>query len=55
MFENRVVGRICGPKRNEVAGLWRKLYNKRLLAVTAVAEVSCGFIQSLQPYTGIVS
>jgi hypothetical protein len=26
--ENRVLRRIFGPKRNEVTGEWRKLYNK---------------------------
>jgi hypothetical protein len=29
VFENRVV-RIFGPKRNEVAGGWRKLHNEEL-------------------------
>ena len=27
MFENRVLRRIFGPKRDEVTGNWRKLYN----------------------------
>ena len=30
MFENRVLRRIFGPKRNEVTGEWRKLHNKEL-------------------------
>jgi hypothetical protein len=30
VFENRVLRRIFGPKRDEVAGEWRKLYNKEL-------------------------
>jgi hypothetical protein len=25
VFENRVLRRICGPKREEVAGGWRRL------------------------------
>jgi hypothetical protein len=25
VFENRVLGRIFGPKRDEVIGVWRKL------------------------------
>jgi hypothetical protein len=29
VFENRVL-RIFGPKRNEVAGGWRKLHNEEL-------------------------
>jgi hypothetical protein len=28
VFENRVLGRIFGPKRDEVMGEWRKLHNK---------------------------
>ena len=30
VFENRVVRRIYGPKRNEVTGEWRKLHNEEL-------------------------
>jgi hypothetical protein len=30
MFENRVLRIIFGPKRDEVAGGWRKLHNKEL-------------------------
>jgi hypothetical protein len=30
VFENRVLRRIFGPKRDEVAGQWRKLHNKEL-------------------------
>jgi hypothetical protein len=30
VFENRVLRRIFGPKRNEVMGEWRKLRNKEL-------------------------
>jgi hypothetical protein len=30
VFENRVLRRIFGPKRDEVTGVWRKLYNKEL-------------------------
>jgi hypothetical protein len=30
VFENRVLRRIFGPKRNEVTGEWRKLHNKEL-------------------------
>jgi hypothetical protein len=28
VFENRVLRRIFGPKRNEVTGEWRKLHNE---------------------------
>jgi hypothetical protein len=30
VFENRVLRRIFGPKRDEVIGGWRKLYNEEL-------------------------
>jgi hypothetical protein len=30
VFENRVLRRIFGPRRDEVTGGWIKLYNKKL-------------------------
>jgi len=30
VFENRVLKRVFGPKRDEVTGEWRKLHNKEL-------------------------
>jgi hypothetical protein len=30
IFENRVVRRIFGPRRDEVSGGWRKLHNEEL-------------------------
>jgi hypothetical protein len=30
LFENRVLRRIFGPKRDEVRGGWRKLHNEEL-------------------------
>jgi hypothetical protein len=30
VFENRVLRRIFGPKREEVAGGWRRLHNEEL-------------------------
>jgi hypothetical protein len=30
VFENRVLRRIFGPKRDDVTGDWRKLYNDEL-------------------------
>ena len=30
MFENRVLRKIFGPKRDEVTGEWRKLHNEDL-------------------------
>jgi hypothetical protein len=31
MFENMVLRRICGPKRDEGTGEWRKLHNEKLV------------------------
>jgi hypothetical protein len=33
VFENRVLRRVLGSKRNEVTGEWRKLHNKELYAM----------------------
>jgi hypothetical protein len=30
VFENKVLRRLFGPKRDEVTGGWRKLHNKEL-------------------------
>jgi len=30
LFDNRVLGRIFGPKRDELTGKWRKLHNEEL-------------------------
>jgi hypothetical protein len=33
VFENKVLRRIFGPKRDEVIGEWRRLHNKELYAL----------------------
>jgi hypothetical protein len=33
VFENRVLRRIFGPKRDEVSGEWRRLHNEELYAL----------------------
>jgi hypothetical protein len=33
VFENMVLRRISGPKRDEVTGKWRRLHNKELYAL----------------------
>jgi hypothetical protein len=33
VFENRVLRRIFGPKRDEVTGEWRRLHNKEFYAL----------------------
>jgi hypothetical protein len=41
VFENRVLGRIFGPKRDEVTGEWRKLHNEELNNCTG-HPILCG-------------
>ena len=41
VFENRVLRRIFGPKRDEVTGDWRKLRNGKLIMFTP-HPVLCG-------------
>jgi hypothetical protein len=33
VFENRLLRRIFGPKRDEATGEWRKLHNEKLIAL----------------------
>jgi hypothetical protein len=39
VFENRVLRRISGPKRNEVTGEWRKLNNGELHILYSSADI----------------
>jgi hypothetical protein len=39
MLENRVLRRIFGPKRKEVAGSWRRLQNEKLHNIYASPDV----------------
>ena len=39
MFENRVLKRIFGPKRDEVTGEWRKLHNEELRDLYSVPNI----------------
>jgi hypothetical protein len=34
VFENRVLKRVFGPKRDEVTGEWRKLHNEEFIICT---------------------
>jgi hypothetical protein len=42
VFENRVLRRVFGPKRDEVKGKWRKLHNEELNDCTPY-PVLCGW------------
>jgi hypothetical protein len=39
VFENKVLRRIFGPKRDEVTGEWRRLHNKELNALYSSPNV----------------
>ena len=39
MFENRVLRRVFGPKRDEVTGEWRKLYNEELRDLYSLSNI----------------
>jgi hypothetical protein len=38
-FENRVLRRIFGPKRDEVMGEWRKLHNEQLCDLYSLPSI----------------
>jgi len=38
-FENRVLRRVFGPKRDEVKGEWRKLYNEELRDLSSLPNI----------------
>jgi hypothetical protein len=38
LFENRVLRRLFGPKRDEVKGEWRKLHNEELNDIVRVVK-----------------
>ena len=39
VFENRVLGGVFGPKRDEVTGEWRKLHNKELYDLYSLPNI----------------
>jgi hypothetical protein len=39
VFENRVLRRIFGPKRDEVTGEWRRLHNEELYALYSSPDI----------------
>ena len=39
MFENRVLRRVLGPKRDEVTGEWRKLHNEEFSDLYSLPNV----------------
>jgi hypothetical protein len=39
VFENRVLRRILGPKRDEVTGEWRQLHNEELASGVVLSSI----------------
>jgi hypothetical protein len=39
VYENRVLRRIFGPKRDEVTGGWRKLHNEELRDLNSLPSI----------------
>jgi uncharacterized membrane protein len=39
VFENRVLRRVFGPKRDEVTGEWRKLHNEELSDLNSLRNI----------------
>jgi len=39
VFENRVLRRVFGPKRDEVTGEWRKLHNEELSDLSSLPNI----------------
>jgi hypothetical protein len=39
VFENRVLRRVFGPKRDEVLGEWRKLHNEELSDLYSLSNI----------------
>jgi hypothetical protein len=54
VFENRVLRRIFGPKRNEATGGWRKLHNEELYNLYAFSSIIT-MIKSRMRWEGYVA
>jgi hypothetical protein len=54
VFENRVLRRIFGPKRDEVTGEWRKLHNEEL-AYLCSSRIIIRVIKSRMKWAGHIA
>jgi len=55
VFENTVLRRIFGPKRDEVTGEWRKLHNEELNDLYSSPNISRVIKSRLMRWTGHVA
>jgi hypothetical protein len=51
VFENRVLRKICGPKKEEVTGGWRRLHNEELHDLYSSSSSSYHLIRVIKPKT----
>ena len=54
MFENRVLRRVFGPKRDEVTGEWRKLHNEELNYLYSLPNIVPQLLLSVNNINGLV-
>jgi hypothetical protein len=55
VFENRVLRRISGPKRDEVTGGWRKLHNEELHGLYSSPSIIRGIKARMMRWAGHVA
>jgi hypothetical protein len=48
VFENRILRRIFGPKRDEVTGEWRKLHSEELHNLNSIPDIMASQLKSNQ-------
>jgi hypothetical protein len=51
VFENRVLRRVFGPKKDEVKGVWRKLHNEELNDLYSLHNI-VRFVKSRMRWAG---
>ena len=55
VFENRVLRRVFGPKRDEVTGEWRKLHNEKLNDLNSLPNIVWVVISRRMRWAGHVA
>ena len=55
MFENRVLRRVFGPKRDKVTGEWRKLHNEELRDIYSLPNIVRGVKSRRMRWAGHVA
>jgi hypothetical protein len=55
VFENRVLSRIFGPKRDEVTGEWRRLHNEELSDLSSSPNIIWGIKSRTTRWAGHVA